>query len=201
MNEFFVAILAAFALYVFKVRDTRHRVMLLGSMLSRYQIEKLMETLMDSYLRAAGERDPQRSASIWAMLHGTEEQLCSQFAQFTADCARLESAATRVCTLPLALPYATQWWPQASFDLREAFRIHATGMAEVMANSAGRSERDRAFMMTAELLLMQHTCHWFCKSRNVASVRLMVRHQTAYEQVLAAVSPNTRSAYAQLTGI
>ena len=201
MNEFFVAILAAFALYVFKVRDTRQRVMLLSSLLSRYQIEKLMESLMDGYLRAAGERDPERSAPIWAMLHSTEEQLCSQFTQFTADCARLEPAATRVCTLPLALPYATQWLPQASFDLREAFRIHATGMAEVMANSAGRSQRDRAFMMTAELLLMQHTCHWFCKSRNVASVRLMVRHQTAYEQVLAAVSPNTRHTYAQLTGI
>jgi hypothetical protein len=54
--------------------------------------------------------------------------------------------------------------------------------------------------MTAELLLMQHTCHWFCKSRTVASARVMARHQTPYVQIVASVSPETRAAYMALTG-
>ena len=64
----------------------------------------------------------------------------------------------------------------------------------------GRSPRDKAFTMSAELFLMQHTCHWFCKSKTVASARLMARHKTTYEQVLASVAPATRDAYRALTG-
>ena len=40
---------------------------------------------------------------------------------------------------------------------------------------------------------MQHTCHWFCNSKTVASARLLARHQTTYEQVLASVTPETRT--------
>ena len=54
--------------------------------------------------------------------------------------------------------------------------------------------------MSAERFLMQHTCHWYCKSKTVASARMLARHQTSYEQLLDAVSPETRSAYAALTG-
>ena len=79
-------------------------------------------------------------------------------------------------------------------------QAHARGIADVAHNSAGRTPRDKAFMLSAELLLLQHTCHWFCKSRTVASARLLARHQTSYEQVLAAVSPATRRAYQQLVG-
>jgi hypothetical protein len=28
-----------------------------------------------------------------------------------------------------------------------------------------QQRKRRAFTMTAELMLMQHTCHWFCRSR------------------------------------
>jgi len=55
--------------------------------------------------------------------------------------------------------------------------------------------------MSAELFLMQHSCHWFCRSRAVASARLQARHQTSHAQVLAAVSPATREAYRKLTGV
>jgi hypothetical protein len=48
----------------------------------------------------------------------------------------------------------------------------------------------------AELLLMQHSCHWFCRSKVVASARMLARHQTSYEQLLDAVNPETRRAYA-----
>jgi hypothetical protein len=53
-------------------------------------------------------------------------------------------------------------------------------------------------MLSAELYLMQHTCHWFCKSRTVASARLLARHKTSYQQVLESVSPQTRQAYEAL---
>ena len=52
--------------------------------------------------------------------------------------------------------------------------------------------------MTAELMLMQHTCHWFCKSRTVASLRLVARHKTPYEQVLQSIAPATLKAYEKL---
>jgi len=54
--------------------------------------------------------------------------------------------------------------------------------------------------MSAELFLMQHTCHWFCKSKVVASARMLARHQTAYAQLVASVAPATREAYTALVG-
>ena len=33
--------------------------------------------------------------------------------------------------------------------------------------------------MSAELFLMQHTCHWYCRSRAVASARMLARHKTS----------------------
>jgi hypothetical protein len=50
------------------------------------------------------------------------------------------------------------------------------------------------------MLLMQHTCHWFCKSKTVASARLMARHKTTHQQVVDAVSPETRREYVRLIG-
>jgi len=55
-----------------------------------------------------------------------------------------------------------------------------------------------AFRISAEMSLMQHTCHWYCKSSPVANARLSARHRTRHEQVLEAVSPETRRAYLQL---
>jgi hypothetical protein len=49
--------------------------------------------------------------------------------------------------------------------------------------------------MMGEMFLMQHSCHWFCKSKTIASARMLAQHQTRYEQALAAVNPETREAY------
>ena len=95
---------------------------------------------------------------------------------------------------------ATTIFPAASFDFRQALLIHARGIAGVMRNESNRTPKSKAFTMSAELFLMQHTCHWYCKSKTVASARMLARHQTSYEQLLDAVSPETRSAYAALTG-
>jgi hypothetical protein len=79
-------------------------------------------------------------------------------------------------------------------------RLHAQGLQAVAANTAGLSLQDRAFQFLAEMLLMQHSCHWFCRSRTIASARLVARHQTAYSQVVEAVSAPTRQAYGRLVG-
>ena len=50
----------------------------------------------------------------------------------------------------------------------------------------------------AELFLMQHTCHWFCRSKTLTSARMLMRHQTPYTQLLASVSPETRQVYGAL---
>jgi len=110
------------------------------------------------------------------------------------------SDKTQVSTLRVALPYATKLFPRAAFDLRHALAIHANGIAVTVENRRNLSQRDRAYTLTAEMLLMQHTCHWYCRSRSVASARMLARHQTSHAQLIASVSPETRTAYCQLTG-
>ncbi|MDQ0015208.1 hypothetical protein J2W23_003607 [Variovorax boronicumulans] len=186
--------------YILKSRDQRQRIALLGGHLGQYQIEKLMESLTQGYLRCLGEDDPERRQQIWSLLDTTEEKLSAQFDGFAAGFARLPEADTRVSKLPIAIPYAHKLFPAATFDLREALNIHARGIAGVMKNASNRPAKSKAFTMSAELFLMQHTCHWFCKSKTVASARMLARHQTSYEQLLDAVSPETRRAYGTLTG-
>lgn len=200
MDAWFLTLLALVGAHLFKSREQHRRIALLGSHLRDYQIEKLMETLTEGYLRALGEADPERRAQIWALLDSTEQSLCRQFQRFTTEFAQLDEAQTRVSTLPVGLPLADRLLPRATFDLRKALAIHARGLANAAANRLGQSPRDKAYTLSAELFLMQHTCHWFCKSKAVASARLLARHKTSYEQVLAAVAPDTREAYLALVG-
>jgi hypothetical protein len=185
---------------VLKGREQRRRIQLLGRYLGQYRIETLMENLTQGYLRALGERDPERMAQIWSTLASAEVELGDQVQRLAEDFSKVWSDHALVSTLPLAFPYADKLFPRATFDLRRALTVHAQGIGAVIGNAAGRSDRDKAFMLTAEILLLQHTCHWYCRSRAVASARLLARHQTHHAQVLDAVSPDTRSAYLQLTG-
>jgi hypothetical protein len=194
-----VALIAA-GFYILKSREQRQRIAVLGSHLGRYQIERLMESLTSGYLRCLGEDDAERRQQIWHLLDATEEKIASQLESFSTEMARVPEPIARVSKLPVALPLATQLLPAASFDLREALRIHARGVAGVTRNDANRTPKSKAFTMSAELFLMQHTCHWYCKSKTVASARMLARHQTSYDQLLAAVSPETRNAYRTLTG-
>jgi hypothetical protein len=198
MDIFLLTMLLAMAAHLFKVRYQAGRIALLSSYLGQFQIEKLMESLTQGYLRALGEADEERRGQIWSMLSTAEVSLYEQFNRFVADLARLDPLQTRVSKLPIAIAYADQMFPSATFDLRAVMKIHAQGIEAVVRNEARRSPRDKAFMLTAELFLMQHSCHWFCKSKTIASARVIGRHQTSYEQVLAAVSPATRKAYMQL---
>ena len=131
------------------------------------------------------------------MLETTERLLSAQLDDLSSALQGLDPVQARISRLPIALPWATRWLPSATFDLREMVRLHATGVAQAIANADGLSRRDQAFRVSAELLLFQHTCHWYCRSRGVASARLLARHRTSHEQVVAAVSPATRQAYLQ----
>jgi hypothetical protein len=200
MDSFFLAALLAFGLYFLKAKDQRRRVVLLATQLGQFQIEKLMETLTSGYLRALGEADEARRQQIWQLLATTEDQLVEQFKRFSADFAKLDETQTRVSLIPVAIPFADQMFPKLSFDLRRAITIHAEGLADACRNDAQRSHRDKAFMVSAELFLMQHTCHWFCRSKTTASARLLARHQTPYAKVVASVGQRTRQAYNALVG-
>ena len=195
MELFTLLILLAVGAYILKSRDQKRRIQLLGSYLGKYQIEKLMESLTDGYLRALGEDDPDRRAQIWNMLDSAEVTLCEQFNRFVGEFSSVDAEQVRVSKLAVALPFADKLFPAATFDLHKALSLHAQGMSRTAKNSLGQSHKNKAFMLTAELFLMQHTCHWYCRSKTVASARMFARHKTTYAQLLEAVSHETRKAY------
>lgn len=199
--ELFVPLLITFiGVQYLKGQDQRARIALLGSYLGKYQIEQLMERLLDGYLRALDEAEPERRAQIWSLLGTAEEELAGQFRRFVEDFSKVWGDKTQVSTLRLAVPYATKLFPKAAFDLRHALAIHANGITATVENRRQLALRDKAYTLTAELLLMQHSCHWYCRSRDVASARMLARHQTRHAQLIDAVSPETRDAYRRLTG-
>lgn len=196
----FLPLVALLGFQFLKAQEQRRRIYLLGGYLSQYQIEKLMENVTEGYLRALGEDEPERRAQIWNMLGTAEQELSQQFQRFAADFAKVWNGQTQVSTLAFAFPYADKLLPRHTFDMRHLLAIHAEGIAAAAENRHQLSQRDKAYTMTAELLLMQHSCHWFCRSKAVASARMLARHQTPYAQLVASVAPQTRQAYCALVG-
>ena len=201
MEIFVLAMLIAIVAYVLRARDSSRRIALLGSHLGKYQIEKLMESLTAGYLRALGETDAERREQIWHLLDSTEGKLSEQFSSFAAEFSTVPEQEARVSKLPLSMPFADKLFPGATFDLRKVLLVHAQGLSSAAQNSLQRTPKDKAFAMSAELYLMQHSCHWFCKSKTVASARMQMRHQTSYAQLLASVPAPTRRAYGALVGV
>jgi hypothetical protein len=199
--EFWVLLsILALTGWMHKSKLQQQRKALLARHLQPYQIETMMETLTEGYLRALGESDLARQSSIWSMLASTEATLSAQFQNFVRDFSQLDAISTQLSNWPLCVPCAEKIAPQSTFDMRKAFGIHAHGISRAIDNIDHCSPKDKAFTITAEMLLMQHSCHWFCKSKTVASARMLARHQTPYTQLLAAVSPETRQAYLKLVG-
>ena len=198
MNLYLLLALAAFLVFQLRAREQRERIALLAQQLRRYQIEQLMERLTEGYQRVLGESDPQRRDQLWRQYGASEQALADQLGRLAQDCAGLDAEATRISHLPL--PYAARWWPKAGFDFRQLLAVHAQGLADVVRNEAQRSPQDRAHQLLAEMLLLQHSCHWFCRSRTVAGARLQARHQTRHEQALQAVSEVTRRGYREIVG-
>jgi hypothetical protein len=201
MEIFVLAMLIAVVAYVLKARDSSRRIALLGSHLGKYQIEKLMESLTAGYQRALGETDAERRQQIWHLLDSTESKLSEQFSSFAAEFSTVPEQEARVSKLPVPIPFADRLFPAATFDLRKVLLVHAQGLSSAAQNSLQRTPKDKAFAMSAELYLMQHSCHWFCKSKTIASARMQMRHQTSYAQLLASVPAPTRRAYGALVGV
>jgi hypothetical protein len=195
MEIFTLLLLTAAGFYILKSQDQKRRIGLLGRYLGKYQIEKMMETLTEGYQRALSEPDASRQDQILALQNATELALSEQFNRFVAEFSRVDALDARVSKIGFAIPYADKLFPGTTFDLRKAFSIHAQGMTRAMDNPAGFSPKSRAFHISAELFLMQHMCHWFCRSKTVASSRLLARHKTSYAQLTNAVVPETRQAY------
>lgn len=200
MDILVFVMLLGFVLHRFNVRDQRVRIALLGTHLGRYRIEKLMEDLTQGYLRALGETDPQRQTAIWNLLSNAETDLVEQFNAFVLEFSNVTEPQARVSRLPIALPYAASWLPGYTFDMRKLLSVHAHAIAQAASNRLGQEPKGKAFTLMAELFLMQHSCHWFCRSKMVASARLLARHKSPYAQVLASVAPPTRQAYCALAG-
>ena len=185
--------LAGIALQWLNTQDRRKRTALLASHLQPFQIERLMQQLTEAYMRALGETDPERQRQVLQLQEDAEQQLAQQFQALARSFGQLPAPQAR--TLKLALPGVDKVLPQATFDTRRVLQIHADGIERVARNEAGCSPRDRAFTLMAEMFLMQHSCHWFCRSKTIASARMLAQHKTHYEQALEAVSPQTREAY------
>ena len=199
--EFWVLLsILALSAWMHKSKLQQQRKDLLARQLQPHHIENMMQTLTEGYLRALDETDPARQDSIWAVLAQTEATLNLQFQHFALDFSQLDATRTQVSNWPLCVPYVEKIAPQSLFDMRKVFSIHAHGISRAIQNEPQQSPKDKAFTLTAELLLMQHSCHWFCKSKTVASARMLARHQTSYPQLLAAVSAETRQAYLQVVG-
>ena len=184
---------ASFAVHWFNNQSRRARTALLASQLQPFQIERLMQQLTEGYMRALAEADPERQQQVLQLQQESEQQLARQFQDLARAFAQLPAPQAR--TLKLALPGIEKVLPQSTFDTRRVLQIHADGIERVVRNDAGRSPRDRAFTLMAEMFLMQHSCHWFCRSKTIASARMLAQHKTHYEQALDAVSAETREAY------
>ena len=191
-------LLMAVGIYILKSTDQKRRIGLLGSYLEKQQIEKMMETLTAGYNRALSETDAARQAQILSLQNTTELALSEQFNRFVAEFSGVDALDARMSKIGFAIPYADKIFPDATFDLRKALAIHAQGIALAVNNPLGLSPKSRAFHISAELFLMQHSCHWFCRSKTVASSRLLAQHKTSYAQLVGAVLPETREAYSAL---
>ena len=188
-----------------KSRSERERVQRLALHLQPYDIEKLLQTLSEGYERALGESDTQRRLAIWHLLEPAERKLAEQFQRLAHDFGQLPPEQARIIALPLPwlMDFPARLWPQFfarhSVDMRELLRMHARGIVRAV-EAGGASPSARAYTVLAEMLLMQHSCHWFCKSRALASARLLARHQSSHQKVLESVDAATRADYLALTG-
>ncbi len=196
----FVIVLAV-GVRVLNAREQARRIALLGSYLGKFQIEKLMQEVLAGYQRALGEADETRQAQVWRHLETAEHALAAQFNRFVLEFANVAEAQARLSRLPLALPFVPQLVPALTLDLRKLLSLSAHGISQAVENKTDQKPKRKAFTLSAELMLMQHSCHWFCRSRTVASARLLAHYQTSYAQVQASVAPSTRQAYLQLTGV
>lgn len=181
--------------HMLRLRYQRAHIALLGQHLANLQLERHMETLTQGYARAIHEETQIRQHQVLESFAETERAVAAQV-QSLAETMQKESAPiTSLSALRICVPYVERFFAPLTRDFRELLHIHAAGLRYVVDNQESWDIKDRAFHLSAELYLLQHSCHWFCKSRNVADARLVMRHQVNHQKVLDSVSSVTRSAY------
>ena len=154
-----------------------------------------METLSQGYVRAISESNESRQLQVLETFSAAERSVAAQV-QSLADSMQKESVqAASMGTAWFCIPYIERFMSGSTRDFRQLLLIHAAGLRHVVDNESGRDPKTRAYHLSAELYLFQHSCHWFCKSRAIADARLARRHQVTHQKVLDSVSAVTRSAY------
>ena len=113
MVFFFLAFFATIGIYAAKTAEQRESIAMLSSHLQKFQLEKHMEQLIDGYLRALGENDPQRSAMCCTTIPRSTWTACLPAAR--PSCGRSPCARTRPGTC----------WHSCAACLRRAW--HAGG--------------------------------------------------------------------------
>jgi len=197
MNLTSALLMGLAAWLLLRVRYQRAHITLLARHLAPLQLERHIETLTQGYLRAIHEASETRQLQVLETFAQTERTVAAQL-QTLADAMQKESiSATRLGALPFCVPYLERFLPALTRDFRAVLSIHAAGLRHVVDNAEQWHPKDRAYHLSAELFLFQHSCHWFCKSRSVADARLALRHQVDHQKVLDSVSTVTRSAYLQ----
>jgi hypothetical protein len=195
MDIALILLIAIAAWQVLRVQYQRTHIALLGNYLASLQLERHMETLTNGYTRAIHEKEETRQTQVLETFAQAERTMAAQV-QSLADAMRKESSqAASMGTLPFCLPYIELFLPALTRYFRELLRIHAAGLRHVVDNEGGWDMKSRAYHLSAELYLLQHSCHWFCKSRTVADARLVMQHQVNHQKVLESVSDTTRAAY------
>lgn len=180
-----------------RVRYQRMHIALLGRHLASLQLERHMETLTQGYTRAIHEETETRQIQVLETFAQTERAVAAQI-QKLADAMQQESKqSASMGALAFCVPYAERFLPALTRDFRELLHIHAAGLRHVVDNEEQWDIKSRAYHLSAELYLLQHSCHWFCKSRGVANTRLLLRHQVDHQKALESVSAVTRSSYLQ----
>lgn len=195
MDIILVLLLALTAWHMLRANYQRTHIALLGRHLANLQLERYLETLAQGYTRAIKEPDENRQIQVLDTFTQTEHAAAAQLKQLADAVQKEDTPATRIGILAFCVPYIERFLPVLTRDFRQLLHVHAAGMRHVVDNTENWDTKTRAFHISAELYLFQHSCHWFCKSRTVADARLMMRHQVNHEKVLASVSDVTRAAY------
>ncbi|HJD44182.1 MAG TPA: hypothetical protein H9906_04035 [Candidatus Paenalcaligenes intestinipullorum] len=196
--DFTLILLTLFIVWqVLRVRYQRAHIALLGQQLAQFQLEKHMETLTSGYTRAIQDSSESRQLQIFDTLHQTEYAVAAQLQGLAKALDKLDPKITQFGVWPICVPFVERVLPSAARDFRQLVALHAAGIKRLVDNDDQLEIKPRAFHLSAELYLFQHSCHWFCKSKTVADARLLVRHQVDYKKVLASVSEQTRRQYEQ----
>lgn len=196
MDFFLILLLTALVWHVMRARYQRERIAFLARHLANMNLERHMETLTQGYSRAIGEESESRQRQVLETLLQTEHAVATNVQTLAAAMQKESAADTAMCPLPFCVPYVERLIPTSSLkDFRKLLQVHASGLRAAVAADPNHDPKTRAFHIAAELYLLQHSCHWFCKSRGVADARLLLRHKVDHKKVIESVTPTTRAAY------